>query len=532
MQSIENFLLKHPGKVFAFLLLLAIPAFFLNLGLLPLFADEPTRANVALEMILSGNYSVPTIGAEYYYNKPPVYNWILASVYQMYGDFSEFTTRLPAIIPLFLFAVTIYLVVRYFLKDKRIALVSAMLSMVNGRMLIYDSMLGHIDIFYSWLTFISFMCIFYFYEKKQWFMLFFTSYVITAITFLSKGMPSIVFQGVTIITVLIYTKQFRKFFSWQHILSGLVCLSIIGLYFYNYSRFNPNLEGYLATIWDQSSQRTAASVGLWKSVRHVLLFPFEYIGHLFPASLLLIFCFHHKFLKELWLNPFLKFCALTFLANVLVYWLSPETRPRYLLMLFPLLFIIWSHAYYTYREALKIHNKIFEVAIIILVVAVSAAIPAVFFFDLQNYVSYLLPKAAVVFLLCVFFTVLILRLKHTKLIAFLAFLLVVRLGFSLFVLPHRYRHDEGRYFRASAEEMGRISGRAAFHLYQYHPDVPSIPFHDKLIFYIQRSRMKQVKFTEIDTVSGYYLTFDRDLQNPDARLLKTYRGNLKLYKIE
>src|SRR5690606_17574589 len=120
-----------------------------------------TRANVALEMILSENFSVPTVGGEFYYNKPPLYNWILAGVYYMTGNFSEFSTRLPAIIPMFLFAISIFYSVSYFLKDKRIAALSGILFLVNGRMLIYDSMLGHIDIFYSWLTFGSFMLIFY-----------------------------------------------------------------------------------------------------------------------------------------------------------------------------------------------------------------------------------------------------------------------------------------------------------------------------------------------------------------------------------
>ena len=147
MQKIERLISKFPGKAFAVLLLLAVPAFFFNLGLLPLFADEPTRANVALEMILTGNYSVPTIGGEYYFNKPPLYNWVLVLFYLLTDSFSEFVTRLPALIPLFLFAITIYYSVVYFLKNKQVALLSAMLSMVNGRMLVYDSMLGHIDIF-------------------------------------------------------------------------------------------------------------------------------------------------------------------------------------------------------------------------------------------------------------------------------------------------------------------------------------------------------------------------------------------------
>ena len=292
MQKLENFLDRYPERGFFLLLLIALPAFFINLGLLPLFADEPTRANVALEMILTKNYSVPTIGGEYYYNKPPFYNWILAGVYQLSGPINEFNTRLPAIIPMFLFAVTIFYSVSFFLKSKHIALLSGLLFLVNGRMLIYDSMLGHIDIFYSWLTFASFILIYYFFEQKRWFWLFFISYLITAITFLCKGLPSVVFQGFTLIALLAYTGNFKKLISWQHILSGLFCLIIIGGYFLNYYQYNPNLEGYLSTIWDQSSKRTATEFGLLATALHMISFPFEHAGHLFPASLLLLFCFH------------------------------------------------------------------------------------------------------------------------------------------------------------------------------------------------------------------------------------------------
>jgi 4-amino-4-deoxy-L-arabinose transferase-like glycosyltransferase len=253
MQKLENYLQQHPGRTFFFLFILSFAPFLINLGLLPLFADEPTRANVAMEMIFSKNYAVPTVGGEYYYNKPPLYNWILAGFYLIGGSFSEFITRLPAVIPMFLFALTIYITVEYFLKSKQVAALSGLFFLVNGRMLIYDSMLGHIDIFYSWLTYISFMGIFYFYQRKEWLYLFLFSYVITSLTFLAKGLPSIVFQGFTILALLIYTKHLKKLFSWQHIASGLICILIIAAYFFNYYRYNPNLEGYFSTIWDQSS---------------------------------------------------------------------------------------------------------------------------------------------------------------------------------------------------------------------------------------------------------------------------------------
>lgn len=531
MQKLENFLIKHPGKSFLFLIIFSIPAFFINLGLLALFADEPTRANVALEMILSKNYAVPTIGAEYYYNKPPFYNWILAGIYQLSGNYSEFTTRLPAIIPMFLFAFTIYFSVSYFLKDKRIAAISGILLLTNGRMLIYDSMLGHIDIFYSWLTYSSFMLIFYFLQKKNWFLLFFISYLITAITFLSKGLPSIVFQGFTLIAILAYTKNFKKLFSWQHILSGLICVLIIAAYFWNYYQYNPNLEGYFSTIWDQSSRRTASEFGVWQSLTHIIIFPFEHVGHLFPASLLLLFCFHKNFLTGIKNNPFLTFISIVFLANIWVYWLSPQTRPRYLLMLYPLLFIIWSHAYFTYREKLPGINSFFNKLMLILAVMVSLCIPGALFFDLQQYVPYLLPKVIVLSVAGGLISYTIYQLKTGKIFAFISLLIIVRFAFSWFVIPHRFEHLEDRKYRDAAIEMGNISKNQPFYLYKYHPSELDIPHHDRLIFYIQRSRMQQVKFTEALSKPGYYFTFDKDLVNPKATLVKTYR-NLKLYQVK
>jgi hypothetical protein len=99
------------------------------------------------------------------------------------------------------------------------------------------------------------------------------------------------------------------------------------------------------------------------------------------------------------------------------------------------------------------------------------------------------------------------------------------------VLPYRAIHAEESYFRAAAVEMGVIAGKEPFYFYQYHPEELEIPIHDQLIFYIQRTRMQQVKFTENDVKPGYYFTFDRNLKNPDAVLIKSYQ-NFKLYQIK
>jgi 4-amino-4-deoxy-L-arabinose transferase-like glycosyltransferase len=529
MQLLEKFFEKNPGKVFFILLLLAVPAFFINLGLQPLFADEPTRANVALEMILSHQYAIPTIAGEYYYNKPPMYNWLLAASYLISSGFSEFVTRLPAMIPLFLFAITIFYAASYFLKDKRIGAVSGISSLIYGRMISYDSMIGHIDILYSWLTFISFMAIFYFFQKKKWFLLFFISYTITAITFLMKGLPSIVFQGITLITLLVYSKNFLKLFSWQHIISGIVCLLIIGMYFYNYSLYNPNLATYFNTMWDQSSQRTALQTDVLKTVSYVLLFPFDQLWQLFPASPLMLFCFHRDFIKGIRQNPFLTYSAFIFIANILVYWASPETRPRYILMLYPLLLIIWTHAYFTYRNSYPFLSKIFNASLLILCLLVTLFIPAALFAGLEEFVSNLYLKVVLIFSCCLFLTWNIYRSKEYKIIYFLAFMIMLRLAFSWFVLPHRYEHGSSRHEKDLATDAGKISKGQPFYLYQYHPHVLKLPLHHKYIFYIERTRMQPINFTETDSLPGYYFTFDRKLSNPSARLVKSYQNDMKLF---
>jgi len=82
------------------ILVLLLPALFINLGMLPLIADEATRGLVAFEMGQSGNLIIPTINGEYYFNKPPLYNWILLGFFDLFDQYSEFILRLPSVISL------------------------------------------------------------------------------------------------------------------------------------------------------------------------------------------------------------------------------------------------------------------------------------------------------------------------------------------------------------------------------------------------------------------------------------------------
>ena len=61
---------------------------------------EPREAIVALTMIESGNWILPTIGGIDLAYKPPLFHWSIALLSQIFGDISEFASRLPSALSL------------------------------------------------------------------------------------------------------------------------------------------------------------------------------------------------------------------------------------------------------------------------------------------------------------------------------------------------------------------------------------------------------------------------------------------------
>jgi hypothetical protein len=140
--------------IVSILTFVAIIAHLLNLGVTPLMADEAIRANVAWEMIASKNYIVPTMWGDFYYRKPPLYNWVIIGFFQAFNSYSEFVFRLPSVIPLFILSFATWFVSRNHIGE-RAAAIAAFGFLLSGRLLTRDSLLGHIDIAFSLVTFIG-----------------------------------------------------------------------------------------------------------------------------------------------------------------------------------------------------------------------------------------------------------------------------------------------------------------------------------------------------------------------------------------
>ena len=174
---------------------LSLPAFLVNLDKIAFIADEGIRALVAFEMKLSGNYIVPTFNGEEYFNKPPLFNWFILGMSNLFGYFGEWPSRLTTLFFLAAFAVTCYFAGRKYF-DKLAGLTLALMVITCGRILVWDSMLGLIDICFSWIVYLNFLVLYHFGKAGRWKAFFIYSYLLFSIAFLLKGLPAAVLQGI------------------------------------------------------------------------------------------------------------------------------------------------------------------------------------------------------------------------------------------------------------------------------------------------------------------------------------------------
>ena len=152
---------------FLLLFVLYILSVAINWTVLPLDGEEPRRALVSIEMLHSGNYVAPTVFGWQYYNKPPLYNWILSFLMFISGTKTEWLVRLPSLMFLLIWAFFHYRFSKIFFP-KSVAVLSALFLLTDFDLFFYAlTSGGEIDVFYSFLVYMQVMFLFYFNQQKK-----------------------------------------------------------------------------------------------------------------------------------------------------------------------------------------------------------------------------------------------------------------------------------------------------------------------------------------------------------------------------
>jgi 4-amino-4-deoxy-L-arabinose transferase-like glycosyltransferase len=469
-------------RYFLFITALIFSLFF-NLGLPPLYHEEPRRALIALEMLYSGDYVVPSVLGMPYYAKPPLFNWALMSSYHFFGSFSEFAVRFPAVLSLLLTGLVHFFFVRRFM-DERIAFYSAMLFITSGNIYFYFSLLGEIDLFFSLVIYLCLTSIFYFYQNGRLYLLFLSAFFLAALGFLTKGFPAVVFLYVSLFVFLASERQFKLLFSLHHLLGIIIFALISGTFFYFYQLRNP-IDPYLRFLWSESAGRTVLANPLAAIPGHLIAFPLATLRAVLPYSLLLFFAFRKGFIKDVLAVPVLRFSLLIFAANYLVYLVSPGAKQRYIYMLYPFLTLLLCYAYLRIERAADTSpGKAITIIIQTALIVMAGAALALPFLKMASPVPHVPLISVFLFTFALAAALVSFRRKNAMLPLLLFTVIVVRLGFDAAFLPIRASKLSVAEVKENSQKIAAITRNG--NLYLHGDDALTDAFG--YIFYIERER--------------------------------------------
>ena len=517
------------------LIALCFIAMLINLGEHHMFVhtDEPRRAVVALEMIFSGNYIVPTLNGEPYLNKPPLLNWLTVGSYQLLNSFSEFAHRLPTIITLLAMCLVIFFANRSALNTTTAVLV-VLAMLTNGRVLFLDSFIGMIDVPFALVVYAMFMAVYFLGEAKRYRLLFIVAYLLTALAFLTKALPALVFCGFTLLTYFIFFDNWRRLFSLDHVLGVLLLGLVLGTYYglYLYSS-GIDLSTLSQTIFHESAKRTVIRFGVLETLTHLVTFPVDALANFAPWSFLAILLINRHIRSTLWNNRFVRYNMLVLVANLLVYWSSPEVHPRYLLMHAPLFYTIAVSAFLV---AVEDQVKWAKGMMFFLLGLSGIFVIGLYYasFHIANQPQFPIdspfgPLIWAVAASVIFVIMLRVDSHSTKLLALAGILVLARFDYSIYMLPVRAYTQEP--YRQQALQIADKTQDLPLYLYGDHS------VQDGTTYYLERERKEILRrhTPEAGDSPAYYLVSEAMLQEQNlqslGRLSTLFHNDLYLVKL-
>lgn len=513
---------KIEKRILLLISILLLVALYLNLGIYPLMLEEPRRGLIALEMLFSENWLVPTQNGELYFRKPPVYNWLLIFSYKLFGTYSEFATRFFSVASFIGMGVVFFRFCKKHLNE-RIAAYSALFFMVSVDILFYFSALGEIDLFYSLITLMVFIVIYNYGEKQRYNSLFISAYSLSAIGFLTKGIPSVAFLGISFLVYFVYTKQFKKLFSLPHLIGAVAFIIIVGGYFWGYSQYE-DPSGWWSTLTSESTERTTKT-GVLGFLKHLLIFPLDTLKNILPLALFLPLLFHKGLIQSIKKNPFVLYLALIFIANIIIYWLSTGARSRYIYAIYPML--IGVIVYVINTSEFTWRDRIVKVIAIFLASVTVLANASLYFIPNLDLVDDLLLKSVILTICAGVLFAVVLKVPKYRLAMIIACFMILRFDFSLIMPVSRAKTSNAAIDKVDGLEIGAITKGKKLAIFS------STQISRTTIFYIEATRENILNRSSDLSKDGFWICTPQDTLNQNFVVLKAFqyrKSNVLLVK--
>ena len=240
--------------------------------------------------------------------------------------------------------------------------------------------------------------------------------------------------------------------------------SIVGGYYMLYNQYHDASRTFLPLL-EQATSRTGIWHGLKNVIIHLFTYPFENIYHFLPWSLMAILLVRKGVLETLKKNDFVWFSLWAFLVNIIIYWISPQVYPRYILMLVPLMFTVLI---YLYQETKPSDYRVKVLHGIWGLIVVSA--PILLIVSVMNRDMGTIPmieiKTAILSLLLFVAAVSYFLAKRRRIWIVVATVLIVRTTFNYLVFPIRTMENIASDTSHQAIEIAEKYGDEGLSIYK------------------------------------------------------------------
>ncbi|MDR3565068.1 MAG: glycosyltransferase family 39 protein [Negativicutes bacterium] len=209
------------GLGFLLLTFIAALILFFNLGGIPLLdPDEPVYAETAKEMINFHDFLSPRIFGEYWYDKPPMFYWLVAGSFSLFGV-GEFAARFPSALLGLICVIWVYSSgTRLF--EQRAGMMGALV-LATSVEFFYLGKAAVTDITLTLFLTISLLS---FIEKR-----YYLFYIGAALATVTKGPIGLLFPGAVVFLYMLATRNFSELFKMK-IPGGTILYLVIALPWY------------------------------------------------------------------------------------------------------------------------------------------------------------------------------------------------------------------------------------------------------------------------------------------------------------
>jgi 4-amino-4-deoxy-L-arabinose transferase-like glycosyltransferase len=321
-------------REFLALLVIVFLGYFVGIDYPGLRGEESRRAQVAVEILHTGDWIVPRQQGMPFLSRPPAGSWPIAVLGWLRGDVDVAAARLPSLVCILLTSLLCYIYARQFLSPVgalaagagfatmaqvlqlgRLAETEAIFTFfVSGSLLVWHG--GHMKnprAAWPWIA----------------------GYALAALGTLTKGPQAPVYFGAAVAAYLLWQRQWRTLFSWQHALGIATFLLLFGAWLVPFA-MQVGLRGVRATFAGDVGLRFVDLSPRTIAVQ-LLTFPLQTLAVMLPWSFVLVGYALPSLRANLgYARPWIRFALVALCVSFPTVWLAPLATTRYYMPLFPL----------------------------------------------------------------------------------------------------------------------------------------------------------------------------------------------------